>query len=162
MEYTVRIIAITLVFGFVFFKLSDYIAEIFTKDEKTVYIFGITPIFYYIFDYISAVYTDYRFFKIQGGVEFLALFLCVAFLVFCFVYHKEYEEKADVKRKEQIIRITVEEQKKELETVKRGEQIVRILRHDMRLLLFNLSTCIENDDKITAQKMISSFVENID
>ena len=39
------------------------------------------------------------------------------------------------------------QQKKELESEKRGEHAIRIMRHDMRLLLGNLSVCLENGDK---------------
>ena len=161
-EYIARILTLTLVFVFIFFRLSDYMAEIFDKEEKAVYIFGITPILYYVFNYISAIYTDFWTSHIHEAAEFLSLFLCMVFLVFCFVYHREYEEKADAQRKEQIIRITVEEQKKELDAVKRSEGAIRIIRHDLRHFLANLSTCIDNNDKITAKKMISSYVDNID
>lgn len=161
-EYTARIFTLIFVFGFIFFRLSDYIAEIFDKEEKTVYIFGIMPILYYVFDYISAIYTNFWTSHIHEMAEFLSLSLCIVFLIFCFVYHREYEEKADAQRKEQIIRITVEEQKKELDAVKRSEGAISIIRHDMRHFLANLLTCIDNDDKVTAKKMISSYVENID
>ena len=161
-EYISKIITLVFVFIILFFSLSAYISEIFNKDSKSVFIFGITPIVYYLFDYMSAIYTDFWTSKIHEAAEFLSFFLCVIFLVFCFTYHKEYEQKADAQRKEQIIRMTVEEQKKELEAVKRSEKAIRIMRHDMRHFLANLSTCIDNDDKITAKKMISSYVENID
>lgn len=161
-EYIIQILTLIFVFMIIYFRFSAYLAEIFEKDVKSVYIFGITPIVYYVFDYISAIYTDFWKAKIHEAAEFLALFVCVIFLVFCIIYYKEYEQKADAQRKEQIVRITVDEQKKELDAVKRNEQTVRIMRHDMRHFLFNLQTCIDNDDKITAKKMISSFVENID
>ena len=90
----------------------------------------------------------------KEAAEFLSFFLCIIFLVFCLTYYKEYEQKADAQRKEQIIRITVDEQKKELETVKRSEQAIKIMRHDMRHFLANLSACIDNDDKITAKKIV--------
>ena len=161
-EYIARILTLALVFSLIFFKLSDYMAEIFSKEEKAVYIFGITPILYYVFDYISVIYTDFWTSHIHEAAEFLSLSLCIVFLVFCFVYHREYEEKADALRKEQIIRITVEEQKKELDAVKHSDGVIRIMRHDMRHFLANLSASIDNDDKATAKKMISSYVENID
>lgn len=157
-----QVFTLIFVFSIVFFLLSENIAQLFCKDTSSVYIFGITPIAYYIFDYAMVIGTDFRALYIDEAPEFLAFLLCVIFLVFCLVYHKEYEQKADAQRKEQIIRIALDQQKKELESEKRGEQAIRIMRHDMRFFLSNLLTCIDCDDKATAKKMISAFVENID
>ena len=155
---------LTLIFAFViiFFRLSEYVSKILGKDSKTAYIFGITPLAYYIFDYIAVIYTDFWSLHIYQMAEFLAFMLCVIFLIFCFVYHKEYEEKADAQRNEQIIRISLEQQKKEFDAIKRSEQTVRIMRHDMRHFISNLQLCIESGDKAAAQKMLSSFAQNID
>ena len=157
-----QILTLIFVFLIVFFRFSDNISKILNKDSKSVYIFGTTPIAYYVFDYIAAVYTDFRTLYIYEAAEFLAFLLCIIFLIFCVIYYEEYEQKADAQRKEQIISIALEQQKKELEAVKRGEHAIRIMRHDMRFFLSNLLICIDSDDKATAKKMISSFVENVD
>lgn len=135
---------------------------IFNKDTRSVCIFGITPIVYYIFDYACEIYTNLWTSHIQVAAEFLYFFLSITFLIFCLVYYREYEQKTDSERKEQIIHLIVEEQKKELETVKRSEHEIRLLRHDLRFFLMNLSMCIENEDKSTAKKMISSFIDRIE
>ena len=161
-QYLARICVLILAFLFILLYLASYMSEIFNKDTRSVCIFGITPFVYYIFDYAAVIYTDFWTAHINIAAEFLSFFLGIVFLTFCFVYYREYEQKADALRKEQIIRLTVEEQKKELDAVKRSEHEIRLLRHDMRLLLFNLSTCIDNDDKETAKKMISSYVNSVD
>ncbi|MBR2042429.1 MAG: sensor histidine kinase [Oscillospiraceae bacterium] len=160
--YIAQIITLICVFLVLFFRFSENIAEIFGKDSKSVFIFGTTPIAYYVFDYIMVIFVEMRILYIYESAEFLAFLLCIIFLIFCLIYHKEYEQKADAQRREQIIRIALEQQQKELEAEKRGEQAIRIMRHDMRHFLSNLLICIDNDDKETARKMISSSVERID
>lgn len=157
----VQILTLIFVFLIVFFGFSENISKIFSKDSKSVYIFGTTPIAYYFFDYATVIYTDFFTLHIYEAAEFLAFLLCVIFLIFCLIYHKEYEQKADAQRNEQIIKIALEQQRKEVEAEKRGEHAIRIMRHDMRLFLSNLLIAIDNDDKTTAKKMISSYVENI-
>ena len=78
------------------------------------------------------------------------------------MYSKEVEKKSYAEHKEQIIRIAMEQQLKEFDAVKRSEHEIKILRHDMRLLLNNLSMCIENEDKETAQKLISAYTGGIE
>lgn len=161
-EYIVRICLLSITFPVVHFFLSQHIAEIFNKDTRSVCIFGITPVIYYIFDYIAMIYTHLWTDYASVTIEFLAFFLCVIFLVFSIVYYKEYEQKSNAQQKESIISLIIDEQKKELDIIKRNEHEIHLFRHDMRLLLLTLSMAIENNDKETAQKMISSYVSNIE
>ena len=146
-EYAVHLISLT-AGAFLFLRyLAETLAEVFGKDTRSVCIFGITPAAYYLFDYVAVVYNDWLYSGNLIVFEFLPFFLSVVFTVFCIVYYRTYEKQADAERKEQIVRITVAEQRKELDAVRRSEKEVRIMRHDMRLLLGNLSVCLENGDK---------------
>lgn len=161
-EYLTRICVLAAVAFIVLKYLAPYLSQIFNKDTRSVCIFGIMPTVYYIFDYATVVYTDLWTSNNRVAAEFLPFFQGIVFMIFCFVYYKEYEQKADAERKEQIVRIAVEQQAKELEAVKRSEHETRLLRHDMRLLLDNLALSIEKDDKENSLKMISGFVSQVD
>ena len=161
-EYCVRIVALGIVFVLTLKFFSHTFAEIFKKEIRSVCIFAIVPTIYYLFDYITVVYTGVWLENNRVAAEFLPFFICIIFTVFCVVYHGEYEKKSDAERKEQIIRITVEEQAKELEAIKRGESEMRMLRHDLRLFLSALAVCIDTDDKDTAKSIINSHIEQID
>ena len=158
----VRILVLAAV-GFVAIRyLSACISEIYNKDPRSVCIFGIVPMVYYLFDYSMSVYSDLWTQNLLTVVEFLPFFLCAAYLIFCVIYFQQYEQKADAQRKEQLIRITTEQQAKEITAIKRSEHEVRLLRHDMRLFLNNLSLCIENNDVETARKMIAGISASVD
>ena len=138
------------------------LSEIFSKDRRSVLIFGIVPIVYYFFDYATVVYTNLWLSNDRAVMEFLPFFLAVAYVIFCFVYYREYEQKADAQRKEQIIRITVEQQAKEIAAVKQSEQEIRMLRHDMRLLLSSLALSIEHGETEKVLEMIGTQIDRID
>lgn len=142
--------------------LADSISEIYNKDTLSVLIFGLIPIVYYLFDYSMSVYTDLWPTNEQAVREFLPFFLCVVHVIFCAVYYEAYEKKADAERNEQIIRIALEQQSREIANVKRTEYEIRLLRHDMRQLLNTLQLCIDKDDKETARKMISGYCANVE
>lgn len=156
-EYFVRIAALILVAFIVLSRLAPTLSALFHKDKKSVCIFGSIPMVYYLYDYSIRLHTAFAVADPRLIVEFLPFLLCISFLLFCSVYYKEYEQKSDAEQKEQIIRIAVEQQGRELEAVKRSEQEIRLLRHDMRMLLSNLSICIENDDRQSAQELISAY-----
>ncbi|MBO5198685.1 MAG: GHKL domain-containing protein [Lachnospiraceae bacterium] len=149
--------------GFIAIRyLGSYISEIYTKDNRSVLIFGIIPIVYYLFDYTMGIYTDFWISNNRITAEFLPFFLCIVYFIFCIVYYKEYEKKSDAERKEQIIRITAEQQAKEREAVLRNEQELRLLRHDMRLFLSSLAICIDDGDARKAKEMISTFSSHVE
>ena len=161
-NYIVRIIFLAAIFPFIYIVISPVIAQLFSKDKRSIYLFNIAPLVYYIYDYVAVVYTDIATNHSVIVTEFMPFFLLVVYILLCMLYHRESQQKAIAERKEHIISITLEEQKKELEAIKNSELEIRLLRHDMRLLLNNLSVCIDNDDKATAKKMISSYVDSID
>lgn len=155
--------AVLLIVGFVaLVYLSPSLAQIFQKDSRSVWIFGSVPMVYYLFDYAMGIYTDLWTANPPAVAEFLPFVLCLAFLFFCFLYYKEYEQKADAERKEQLVRITVEQQAKEMDAIRRSEQETRLLRHDMRLFLSSLSVCIDSGDEAKAREMIASYASVIE
>ncbi len=142
--------------------LAPYLSGIFNKDTRSVYIFAILPMVYYIFDYSTIVYTDLWIDNNRIVAEFLPFFMGIVYIIFCMVYYREHEQKADAERKEQIIRITAEQQNKEIAAIKRSEQEVRLLRHDMRLLLSSLALCIENGEYDKAKELASTYSSHIE
>jgi len=161
LSFAVRI-AVLLITGLLCIRLlSQPISEVFNKDSRSVLIFGSVPFVYYVFDYIMGVYTD-LWINNRVAIEFLPFFLCFAFMVFCAAYYEEHEKKADAQRNEQIIRITAEQQAKEIEAIKQSNTETRLLRHDMRHILSSLALCIEQNDRETALKMISGFASQVE
>ena len=161
-ESLVRCLSLALVAYVALACLSGCLSDIFNKDRRSVLIFGIIPATYYVFDYITGIYTDLWISSNRVVVEFMPLFLAITFMVFCSVYYKEYEQKTEAQRKEQIIRLTVEQQSKKIQAVKHSEQEIRLIRHDMRLLLSSLAVSIENGEHEKAQQMIASYTSHID
>lgn len=161
-EYVARILCLVLVGYFALTYLALYLAQIFNKDKRSVSIFGSVPTVYYLFDYATVVYTDLWLRNNRIVAEFLPFFLFVMYMLFCMVYYKEYEQKADAERKEQMIRITTQQQARELAAMERSQQEIRLLRHDMRLLLGNLAVALEEGDLEHAKKMVAGYTDTVD
>ena len=160
--YIVRMAVMAIVCFVCAFFFSSYIVELFNKDDKSVWIFGIVPMVYYAFDYAMGIYTDLWDKQHPVATEFLPFFVCSFFMFFCVIYCKEYEKKADAQRNEQIMRITAEQQSKEIEAIKKSNTETRLLRHDMRLMMSSLALSIEQNDRENSLKIISGFVERVE
>ena len=142
--------------------LSQYISKLFNKDNKSVYIFGSVPILNYVINYFLETATNFWSTTDPLITEFFRCFVCIVFMLFCVVYYKEYEQKLDLERKEQIINISFEQQKKEMALIKEKEHEIRIIRHDMRLYLNTLMMHINEGNTEGALKLVSTLATNID
>ena len=142
--------------------LSQYISRLFNKNNKSIYIFGSVPILYYVINYFLEIETNFWSTTNPMITEFFRFFICIIFILFCVVYYKEYEQKADLERKEEIINISFEQQKKEMELIKEKEKEVRIMRHDMRLFLNTLIMHINQNNTDAALKLATTLASNIE
>ncbi len=158
----VQIISLLTVGALLILFFAHYMSDLYNRDNRSIYIFGITPMVYYAFDYSMVIYTTLSETNTLVVAEFLPFFLCVVYMFFCTVYYKEYEQNADAKRKEQIISIIVEQQQKEMDAIRRNEQEIRILRHDMRLFLDTLLLRINENDLESARNMVANLASNVE
>lgn len=158
------IYSITLVVTYILIKhfmVSSY-CKVLAKQDKYLVSFSIVPVFYYIFDYISTVYTEMLY---QGNViaiEFTPFLLAVCYLVFCSVYFKQYEEKQEVENRNRLVEIKAQQSQKDIDTFKRNEKTISLLRHDMRHFLNSIYDYIDNQELDKAKEYIEEIVDSID
>ena len=155
--YSVHILSLILSAVLLLKFTSPYISQLYAKSNRDISIFGIIPAVYYFFDYFTAVYSNFWHENNHIIVEFLPFLLCIAFTVFCMVYYKEHEQKLAAKTQEELIRITVEQQSKEILATRRSEQEIRMLRHDMHMLLNTVILSIDEGNIQKARQLLSSY-----
>ena len=170
--YAARIILTIPILYTIIRYASKSLHVILTKSAKTLLIFGILPAIYYLFDYAGTVYTKLLYSGSKVVLEFLPFMLCVAYLFFCVIYFKEYEEKCLAEQQRKLIEIQTTQSLKEIEEIKRSKYEVSLIRHDMRHFLSNVSAMIEGADydkardyiqkviKLTDQTALKTFCEN--
>lgn len=161
-EYTVRIVCLVAVGLFSVYCAAPCLGEIFNKDARVIGIFAIVPSVYYLFDYMAAEYTDIWEQNYPVAIQFLPMVLCISFVVFCMIYYRQYEQKADAQRKEQIVRTVVQQQAVQIERVQKVEQELRMVRHDMRHLLERVALSLDANDIDKAREMLGEFITHID
>ena len=162
LDLIVRVLVLVLTAVICLIFLSPSVSHIYNRNGRWVWIFGIIPLVYYAFDYAAGIYSDLWAQHRAVAAEFLPFFLCLGHMLFCLLYHREFIQTADAERKEQLIRVTAEQQAKEIEAIRRGDYELRLLRHDLRLLLNSLSMCIEEGDKETARTLIAGLTDKVD
>ena len=161
-EYIMRSLILITVAIWAICRISPYVSKLFNKETKSIFVFGGIPIIFYIYDYVTSVYTNLWQNNYNVASEFLPFLLCVVVIIFYSVYYNEYEKNKIAENKEHVVSIAMKQQSKELEAMKVRDTEIKILRHDMRHLLNNVATSIEHNDKNTALKLISAYISRIE
>lgn len=159
MEVLARILVLLVTAWVILHFFAGKMAYLFRSKRKSSWVFGVIPVVYYLFDYTVGIYSSLWAENDRLVREFLPFFLCIGQMIFCAVYYREYELKSEAERKEELLRITVEQQAKEVEVLRRSEEEIRFLRHDICLFLNSLASCVEQGDKEMARKMIAGFFD---
>ena len=119
---------LTLIISFVFIIKFVYlpISQLLKKQSRELISFGIIPIFYYIFDYLSTVYTKLLYIGNKTTVEFTPFLLCICYFVFCTVYFKQYEEKQKIETTNKLIYMKQAQSKKEMKLMEENEDFIKL------------------------------------
>lgn len=155
--YAVRIITTLVVFIVLFQFVSNAASQVIQKPLKALLIFAILPVTYYIFDYMTGVYTSLIYSGDKVVAEFLGFALCIAYLLFLLVYFRQYEEKWEAEKKNRILEMQQIQSKKEIEAQKRSTNAVSLLRHDMRHFLAAISAYIDMGEYDKAKEYIAGI-----
>lgn len=144
-EYSVY--SLTLFFSFCLIAKFVYlpISQLLKKQSSELLSFGIVPIFYYIFDYVSTVYTHLLYVGNKITVEFTPFLLCICYFIFCTVYFKQYEEKQHIETNNKLMYMKQTQVEKEMTLMEENEKKIVLIRHDMRHFLNNILNDLENN-----------------
>ncbi|MGN0369656.1 MAG: sensor histidine kinase [Butyrivibrio sp.] len=160
--YSVRIITTIVVFVVLIRFVSNAAAQLIHKPTKAVIIFAILPFTYYLFDYVTGVYTTLIYSGKKVVAEFLGFVLCISYLLFLLVYFKQYEGKREAEQKSRILEMQQIQSQKEIEAQKRSAYTVSLLRHDMRHFLTTIAAYIDSGECDKAKEYINGIVSYVD
>lgn len=161
--YHITHVIVTFIIFFIIFKyFAATVALIITKSGKTIHVFGILPVSYYLFDYIATVYSNLLYNGSIAVLEFLPFMFCLAFLLFSTVYFREYEQKIELDQQQKIMQIQTKQTMKQIEEIQRREYEVSLIRHDMRHFLNNILSYIEDENIEDAKTYIHQIIQVTD
>lgn len=160
--YSVRIFVTIIVFILLIHYVSDITAQLLQKNAKSLAILGFMPFVYYIFDYVTSIYTSLLYSGLEIVGEFLGFVLCITYLIFLFLYFREYETSKEAEQQNQLMEMKRTQTEKELEALQCSERTVSILRHDMRHFLLSIASYIENEENDKALAYINEVIHTAD
>lgn len=160
--YAVRIAVTVITFVLLIRFVSSATAQLLQKPTHSLLILGLMPFVYYLYDYAFGVYTALLYSGIDVVVEFLGFMLCIFYILFIFLYFRQYEEKREAEQINQLMEMKRAQSEKEIEALRRSEKAISILRHDMRHFLLSISVMIANGEYDKAQDCIKEIISAAD
>ncbi|MDR0497689.1 MAG: hypothetical protein LBH42_08755, partial [Treponema sp.] len=90
-----------------FYFLKRYVGasfrQLMEKSVKSCLFLGGVPFFYYLFDYVTTIYTDMLYSGTKWAVQFMPSTIAVFFFVFIILYYVETQKLANSQREREML-----------------------------------------------------------
>lgn len=124
--------------------------------------FCLIPAVYYVFDYMTQIYTNILSVGTPVVAEFMSFVCSVAYLVFILRSSEEKWIRNQLELTQDSLNLQITQSVREIETLRKSQEKAREYRHDMRHHMQYLSVCIENNQLKRAQEYIQEICSEID
>lgn len=144
--------------------LTDTLYQAMTQSRRTLLLFGIMPLSYYIFDYATTVYTTIMYNGIHIINEFLPTVMILFYIIFIALYHNEIQKANQLELDNLILDTQSQQAKKEIESLRLTQQQTVSYRHDLRHhinFIRNLLDVGQVDKALDYISQIQEDIENI-
>ena len=141
---------------------SPLVRQLSGYPAKTQCQFGAIPVVYYIFDYVTSVYTDLLASGNPVVVEFMPFVCCAAYLVFLLYNSVKERTQNQLKQAQKSLGIQLNQAVREIDALRESQMLASQYRHDMRHHLQYVSACIENGQEDQAQAYINGICKEIE
>lgn len=142
--------------------VSPSVQNLIQQPRKLQLQFAVIPAVYYIFDYLTVVYTDILISGNPVVVEFMPFVCCFAYLVFLMHQFSQEQERFRLQRAQEMLEVQIAQSIREIDTLRESQELTRRYRHDLRHHLQYLSECIENEHYEQAQRYIVDICQEIE
>ena len=142
--------------------VAPVIRQLAARPIKIQLQYSIIPALYYMFDYVSVVYTDFLVSGNSVALEFMPFVCCLAYLVFLLYNSSEEQERTRLEQLQKSLDLQVRQSVREISALREAQSLTRQYRHDLRHHLQYVFACIENGQTEQAMEYISGIYREIE
>lgn len=106
--------------------------------------FGMVPMLYYGFDYLTSIYTKLLLEGVLVAVEFMPFVCSLVYLIFVVRISEDRRIRSRLEQTQEVLNLQIAQAVREIRALRESQQKTRIYRHDLRHHMQYLSACIEN------------------
>ena len=131
-DYTVYILSVFLAYYFLKKYVASSVRDLMEKSVLSRLLLGAVPLFYYLFDYITTVWTDVLYSGAEWAVQFIPSTVSIFYFVFVILYYTETQKQASAQRDRDMLASQLQMAKTEFATLRQLQESSAVYRHDMR------------------------------
>ena len=131
-----------------------------TTNEKCW--FGLVPLLYYVFDYMTTSYTNLLPTGSPVVVEFMPFVCSLTYLMFVLRASQTEKIRIQMEQTQQILNLQVTQSVREIAALRESQQKTITHRHDLRHHMQFILSCIENERTNQAQVYIHKICSEIE
>ena len=131
-DHVFYIVAVFLSYYFLKRYVAASVQQLMEKSNKSCLFLGGVPLFYYIFDYVTTIYTDMLYSGAEWAVQFMPSTISVFYFVFVILYYTETQKQAALQRERDMLDAQFRLAKTEFASLRQMQQNAASYRHDMR------------------------------
>jgi len=140
---------------FMYYWLRKYVVQavrpLMERSVKSCLLFCAMPAFYYLFDFISTVYTDILYSGTRIAVQFMPFVAATFYLIFILLYSTETQKQEAIRRERDLLDTQFRLAQAEFASLRQMQQNAASYRHDMRHH-FALLQSLASDGRIEEMK----------
>lgn len=131
-DHIFYIAAIFLAYYFLKRYVAGSVRQLIEKSVKSCLLLGGVPLFYYLFDYFTTIYTDVLYRGARWAVQFMPSTISVFYFVFVILYYIETQKQASLQRERDMLDAQFRQTQTEFASLRKLQQNAAAYRHDMR------------------------------
>lgn len=112
--------------------VAGSVRQLMEKSNKSAAVLGAVPLFYYMFDYVTTIYTDILYSGAEWAVQFMPSTVSIFYFVFVILYYAETQKQASLQRERDMLDAQLKQAQTEFASLRQLRQIAAAYRHDMR------------------------------
>ena len=142
--------------------IAPYIIRLKYEDKKTLLLFFLLPLSYYILEYTLTVYTDLLY---TGGpviIDFMDSFIVLFFFILAMVSLDFSAKKSTAERENLLLGTSAAQAQKEIAQLSASQRQASFYRHDLRHHMTFLQNCITDNKPEQALEYIHQICTDLD
>ena len=161
-EHISYIAAVFLAYYFFQRYVAGTLRQLMEKSTKSCVLLGAIPLFYYLFDYITTIYTDWLYRGVNGAVQFMPSLFSIIYFVFAILYHVKMQKQMRAHRERDMLAAQLHGAHSELVSLRQMQNIAAVYRHDMRHHFATLQAMVSEGSVEKIQTYLNTAQSDID
>lgn len=159
--YITYIVTIMPTLYFLLRHVSTPVNSLTQISKKSLLLFGAVPIMYYLFDYVTTIYTDLLYSGAEVAVQFTPSVVAMFYFVFVVIYNTELQKRSRARQESLMLSLQLNQAKAELESFHDSAFKASVYRHDMRHHLSLIGGFLDDGDTQKALDYIGRVQSSI-